>query len=81
MDTYYDASREIHVGESISRHKLIHDIQVLIRISVSVMTVIDLTNVCNMIGKYSARYDPSTLYSIITIRCLKVSNLHKNVSW
>jgi len=31
MDTYYDASRDIHVDYSINRHKCIHHIHVPIR--------------------------------------------------
>jgi len=52
MDTYYDASCNIHVDGSINRLKCVHHIQVPIRINVWVMTVIDVTNVRIMIGKF-----------------------------
>lgn len=43
------------------------------------MTVTNFTNVRIMIGKISARYDPSTLYIIISIRGLKVTDIrHDN---
>jgi len=52
MDTYHDASRDIHVDGSINRLKCVHHIQVPICVNVWVMTVIDVTNLRIMICKF-----------------------------